>query len=231
MRSIESLRSQIRAAAHERHRARAQAPELGTIPFVTVSRQAGAGGRTLAGAILEEFAKRETEPQLQGWSTFDEELCSMIVSDPELNVSFRELVTEDYRTRADDFVSVLLGKSFQDDVQKKIAVAVRQLALAGKAILIGRGAALITRDLERGVHLRLCAPIEARVQHMSGAFDISETEAARWVKEQDRSRARMVKSRFGRDIDDPLLYDAVWNTDRVPMPVIARCAAEMILSR
>jgi len=28
-----------------------------------------------------------------------------------------------------------------------------------------------------------------------------------------------------------LLYDAIWNTDRVPLEVIARCIVEMILSK
>ena len=68
-------------------------------------------------------------------------------------------MTEEYRTRAEDFVSVLLGKSFQDEVQKKISVAIRELALVGKAILIGRGGACITGDLHPGVHVRLVAPL------------------------------------------------------------------------
>ena len=39
----------------------------------------------------------------------------------------------------------------------------------------------------------------------------------------------MMKKRFKRDIEDPLLYDATWNTDYVPLEVIARWAVEMTL--
>jgi hypothetical protein len=66
---------------------------------------------------------------------------------------------------------------------------------------------------------------------MMESFDISEKQAARWVDDQDRARARLMKSRFKRDIGDPLLYDAIWNTDFVPLEVIARWAVEMVLSR
>lgn len=231
MRRIEVLGARLKATARERRREAGRAAELGELPFITVSRQAGARGGTLARTILAEFEKHAEVPRLQGWHSFDEELCRMIVSDPELNVSFHELVTEEFRTRAEDFVSVLLGKSFQDDVQRKIAVTLRQLALGGKAILIGRGGGAITRDLAPGIHIRLVAERESRVRHMMESFDISEKEAARRVDEQDDSRARLMKKRFNLDIEDPLLYDAVWNTDRVPLDRIARWAVEMVLSR
>jgi cytidylate kinase len=225
---IEALRGQLKATAFQRGRVARTEEPLGQLPFITLSRQAGARGGSLARAILAEFEKHPDEPLLQGWSSFDEELCRIIVSDPELNVSFHELVSEDFRTRAEDFVSVLLGKSFQDDVQKKIAVTLRQLALGGKAILIGRGGVAITRDLARGIHIRLVAKREGRIRHMMESFDISEKEAARRVDDQDRSRAMLMKKRFNRNINDPLLYDAVWNTDRVPLEVIAHWLVEMI---
>jgi hypothetical protein len=231
MRRIEALSGHLKAAARERRQASEAAPRLGEHPFITVSRQAGARGRSVARAILAEFEKHGGESLFRGWQSFDEELCRMIVADPEINVSFRELVTEDFRTRAEDFVSVLLGKSFQDDVQQRISVTIRELALAGKSILIGRGGVAITRDLAPGIHIRVVAAREGRVRHMMESFDISGKEAARWVDEQDRARSRMMKSRFKREIDDPLLYDAVWNTDFVPLDVIARWAVEMVRSR
>ena len=222
------LRVYLEANLRERRRAAREAERRGELPFITISRQSGAGGRSLARAILAEFERHPEEPALQGWSSFDHELVETIVSDPELNVSLSELVTEEYRSRAEDFVSVLLGKSFQEDVQQKISVAIRELALVGRAILVGRGAACITSDLPTGVHIRLVAPRDVRVARLMELFAIAEPEAARRLDQQDRSRARMVRGRFKQDIDDPLLYDAIWNTDTVSMEVLARCVLEMV---
>ena len=125
---VDALRGHLRAAVRERQQAAEKKPPVGELPFITISRQAGAGGRSLARALLAEFEKHPDEPRLQGWHSFDEELCQLIVSDPELNVSFSELVTESFRTRSEDLVSVMLGKSFQDDVQRRISVTLRNLA-------------------------------------------------------------------------------------------------------
>jgi hypothetical protein len=66
---------------------------------------------------------------------------------------------------------------------------------------------------------------------MMAGFDISEEKAGRWVDDQDRARARMMKSRFKQDIEDPLRYDATWNTDHVPLEAIARWTREMVLGK
>lgn len=201
------------------------------LPFVTISRQAGAGGTSLARAILAELEKHGEDPRLVGWSYFDEGLCRRIISDPEVNVSFTELMTESYRSRAEDFVSVLLGKSFQEDVQKKVTTVIRELASMGKAILIGRGGVCITRDLEHGVHVRLVASRESRIERMAEMLDVSKQDASRKIDEQDANRARMLKVRFRANIDDPELYDVIWNTDRTPMEQIAHLVVELIRSR
>ncbi len=227
IRSNAALRTFLVTSFRER-RERETVDRRGELPFITISRQAGAGGRSLAKAILEEFERHPGEPVLQGWSSFDRELCEMVATDPELNVSLTELLTEEYRSRAEDYVAVMLGKSFQDEVQKRISVAIRELALVGKAIVVGRGGACITRDVRPGVHVRLVAPRDSRVERMRESFAVSEKEAARWVDEQDRSRAKMMKSRFGEDIDDPLLYHTVWNTDRTSFEMIARSVCELV---
>jgi len=44
----------------------------------------------------------------------------------------------------------------------------------------------------------------------------------------DRDRARLVRDYFNADIDDPLQYDAVWNTSTAPIDFIAAALVEMI---
>lgn len=227
----QALRRFLEASFLERRREVSKAGRRGKRPFITISRQAGAGGQSLAQVIVDEFAKQSSEPALHGWNSYDRLICETIVSDPELNVSLRGLLSEQYLSRAEDYVSVLLGKSFQDDVQKKVAVAIRELALVGHTILVGRGGSCITRDITPGIHIRLVAPREVRVMRMMDALSKSKEETARWVDEHDRGRARLVRSRFGKDIDDPLLYDAVWNTDAISLELITRCLAEMVRAK
>jgi cytidylate kinase len=62
-------------------------------------------------------------------------------------------------------------------------------------------------------------------------FKINKEEAREQVKSQDRDRKKLIKVFFNRDIDDPLLYDMVWNTAKVELDVITRATLELINKR
>jgi cytidylate kinase len=53
---------------------------------------------------------------------------------------------------------------------------------------------------------------------------LARETAARRMAEEDEGRRYYVKKHFYRDVDDPLLYDLVLNTDRLGH----RAAAELI---
>jgi cytidylate kinase len=193
----------------------------GPLPFITISRDSGAGGRTLAQSLLDEFAKRQGSPVFEDWSVFDGALCERVASDPELNVGLRELLDESSLNAAEDMVAVLLGKTPQRDIHRKVIETIRELALVGRSIIIGRGGAGITRDLATGIHVRLVAPLAVRVEREAAEGGAATEEVTRIVQERDRNRASFVKRVCGHDINDPLLYDAVYNTERTPIDVIS----------
>ncbi len=200
----------------------------GQSPFITISRQAGAGGNSLAAAILEQLDQRKTE-LCQGWQKFNQELCHKIADEPGMSVALDRLVKLEYRSGIEDMVGeIMIGTKPQDSVNKKIFEWVRALAVHGKAILIGRGGVCYTRDLPLGIHIRLVAPLVLRVKRMSTLLELEEKKAKELVLEQDESRAKLMKNYFGKNIDDPLLYDAVWNTGTVAMEQIARSIVMMI---
>jgi cytidylate kinase len=98
----------------------------------------------------------------------------------------------------------------------------RTPANRGRVILLGRGGACLTHGFPGGVHIRLTAPKPVRVQRMRALLNLSEKEALRMMEERDRSRAALVRRYFDKDINDPLLYDAVWNTEEVSIDAIAQ---------
>ena len=141
-------------------------PPRGELPFITISRECGAGGHTLAQAIIEAFEARKGDHLFEGWKVFDRELCELVASDKDLNVGLRSLLDESTLNAVEDMVSMMFGKSPQRDVQTKVAETIRELAVVGKAIIVGRGGECVTRDLPCGVHFRLVAPLSIRVQRI-----------------------------------------------------------------
>jgi len=198
-------------------------------PFITISREAGAGGHALAVAIVKEMEKRRDEPFFREWQVFDDELCQLVMKDERLKVTMEFLMTEKFRSEAEDFWVGLRGnESPQYTIVKKVFECVRTLAKVGKVIIVGRGGACLTRDLKNGVHVRLVAPLPLRIKQVMEVRGISEAEAKKIVKEWDSSRAKLINTFFFRDIADPLLYDAVWNAGEVSMEMIAVSVLEMV---
>ena len=85
-----------------------------------------------------------------------------------------------------------------------------RLAGLGHAILVGRGANVITARLPNVFHVRLVAPLLTRNRHAAEFYHLSEAEAAKLVREQDHARRRYVRRYFNSEIDDrdPLRRDA-----------------------
>lgn len=203
-------------------------PEYG-YPFVTISRQAGAGGHLLSYVILTEFLKHKESDVFEGWHVFDKDLCEVVARDPVLQGSMEVLVAEKYQSEFRDFMeSLFTGQSRQYTLYKTTFKVVRMLALIGKVIIVGRGGSLVTADLTQGIHLRLVAPKANRVIWMMKKLKVSKEEAITAVDKQDADRRKLIRMFFHRDIADPLLYDAVWNTGRVGLEVITRATIDMI---
>ena len=60
---------------------------------------------------------------------------------------------------------------------------------------------------------------------------LDRKEASEYVQREDQGRKRYVEKYFESDIDDPLLYDLVINTDRVPYGEAGRLIAEAVFGR
>lgn len=221
----------LKGVSYEMERLQRSDLKNGHHPFVTISRQAGAGGHSLAEALLARMGK-EPDPLFRGWQVFDQELCRKVLEDPGLKVSMRSLLTEEYRTQVEDLLAgVIVGESPQGTVIKRTFETLRVLAAFGKVILVGRAGSCVTAGLPLGVHVRLVAPEPMRVRRMSDLLHQGPEDARKTVHKQDLDRARLVKDYFSREIDDPLLYDVVWNAGRVPMETAASCIIALVRQR
>jgi hypothetical protein len=104
-----------------------------------------------------------------------------------------------------------------------------RLAQDGNVLIRGWGAATLLRDLPV-ISVRVCAPMSARIRVMMERLGVSDAEAVRQEIERfDAAHARAIRTTFGIDEEDALLYDAVLNTAR--LPVEACVAAVCTLAR
>jgi len=231
--AISLIRSLISSAGFSGHRAAVESLAKPKYPFVTISRQAGAGGHSLCAALQHLLESSPHDPFLMGWRLLDAKAVhDLLQRDSHLEVPLRTLDDEEYHSGIEDLVYNLIAHRVpQDMVIHKTFMLIRSLARQGKVIILGRGAACLTADLPTGIHVRLVAPWTDRVQRMSQLGHLSDDAAARSVAEQDTFRLRLVRDCFGKDVNDPLLYHCLWNTHMVPIDEIARRILQMIRER
>lgn len=201
-------------------------------PFVTISRQAGAGGHSLANVLINRFHEQPDKELFGDWEMFDQKLVAMVADDPGLRVSVEALLDEEYRRATDDFFRQLFtATTHQDIVMDRVFRLVRVLAEVGKAVIVGRAGSEVTRGLGPSVAVRLVAPEETRVEWMMKIHDVDEKKATDLIDKSDNGRARLLKRHFRVDIDDPLLYDAVFNTATVSFENISDAIISMLRER
>jgi cytidylate kinase len=201
-------------------------------PFVTISRESGAGGHTLAREILRKVEKRFPGDFSEGWEVFDQKLCAIIAQDEKLGISFDALVDEEYRSEISQVIHEMIHqKASRYVVYKRVFEVVRLLATIGKCVIVGRGGMCVTADMTMGLNIRLVAGPVERLKRMMELMETGESEAVKAMRQQDRDRKRLIRDFFGKDIEDPLLYDAVFNTERLTVEEMAELVVEMMAQK
>ncbi len=185
--------------------------------FITISREYGCAGFRIGDRLAAALNPREENLHLPPWAVYDRKLVEEICRSHNLSRMLVESLDRQRRNPFSDYISGLFtGDPSSHQVFRKCAETIYGLAARGRAILIGRGSAIITGKLEGGLHLRVVAPLEWRVRQVMEFEGIeSQQEARRKVEELDHERGRYVRDFLGHDLRDDHLYDLVLNQARL----------------
>jgi CMP/dCMP kinase len=195
---------------------------------ITISREAGAGGITIAELLAQRLTAAEKTPATSPWAVFDAGLAKRVLEDHELPPNLERFMTEDARFPVEAIVEEVLGlhPSAWTLVQHTTQTILR-LAGLGHTILVGRGSNVITARLPNVFHVRLVAPLAMRIGHAAEYYLIGEAEATKLVRTRDRARRRYLRRYFDVEIDDPTLYDVILNTGRLGFAGTAEVIAQL----
>jgi cytidylate kinase len=204
------------------NRLRAFLPERGASPdrergpVITISRQAGAGGRTLAEALADRLGL-----QLQ-----DKSLVEEVVRHERLDPNMVARLDEQDLSEADLWVhGVLRQRIFmKEQYRQALAAVVDELAEKGGVVFLGRGVHHVL-GRRADLRVRLVAGPHVRADRLAAKFGLDPIEARARRDETDARRDEFVRSLFGADPGDATAYDLVLNTDRLT----ADCVAENTL--
>lgn len=202
-----------------------------TRPSLTISRQAGSGGRTIADKVALLLDARDTHAHCP-WTVFDRNLVERVLADHNLPARIAEFMRREVSSEINAGVREILGvQPSQWTLVHYTTDTLLRLARSGGVILIGRAGCVVTSTLRNCFHVRLIAPLEQRVRHAADFYRMSESKAYELVEREDRERHRYLKKYFAEDIDNPLLYHLVINTDLMGFDAAAELIANTMEKR
>ena len=95
------------------------------------------------------------------------------------------------------------------------------IAKHGNAVIVGRAAGqVLPRD--KGLCVRITAPLPFRCQRYAQTNNITLAEATAIVKKTDKDKARFVKNFASKDLADARDYDLVCNTEKLSPASVAK---------
>ncbi len=198
---------------------------------ITISRQSGSGAHAVAEKLVEFLQARAPEGACP-WTVFDRNLVEKVLEDHHLPGSLAKFMPEDRISGISDTMDELFGLHPPSmTLVRQSAETVLHLAELGNVILIGRGAAVITRNLDYVFHVRLVASMEKRIEYIRHLHHMTEAAARKLIKQEDVGRRRYLRKYFGKDIEDPTLYHLTINTDFVPYEEAAQIITDAVCPR
>ena len=187
---------------------------------LTISRQFGAGGKTLAEKVAERL----------GYTIATEEIIEQLAESakvsPENLPSFE--AEQDFLGRPAS--GVLSPRRFLDHILdphrnfmegslyvKLLHELIPRIAKKDNTIIVGRGAQFILKGAFDVHHVLLVAPEDFRVRFMVDAYDLTLPEARKIVSRQEKRRTALMRLFHQTDYDQPWHYDLVLNMAKLDM--------------
>ncbi len=193
------------------------APVAKPYHYVSISREAGAGGGEVAAQVAARL----------GWDCFDRNLLDDVAQRCHSDRQMLELVDETESNWVFDVLGTWMDRRLVPH-EKYIVALVRSIVCAAQcaqAVFVGRGAQFIL-PADRTLAVRLVANEAFRLARLTRLYGWSPADARQKMIEMDRGRAELVSRHFHHDVSDPHLYDLVINTGRLGIDG----AAELIVA-
>lgn len=194
-------------------------------PFITISRESGAGGSMFARALAESLPRAGEA----SWTVYGSNLIAEMLRAHHLSPRLARFLPEDRVNELDASLGELIG--LHPNLWTLINETndlVRQLAGAGHAILVGRGANFATQGFPGGINVRLVGSAGFRAANTARWLSLSPAAAATHNALRDAARRRYVRSVFDADIADPAAYDLVFNVERMSLETMVGVVSHLV---
>jgi cytidylate kinase len=187
--------------------------------YVTISREYGAGGSTVARRVAEEL----------GWRLVDNQLIEEVAKRAGVSVddvagreergpTFIERIARALAVATPELLgpdTVAAPEAEEERLVKITEQVVADLCAEGDTVFVGRAAVAMLGDRADALHVRLVASPAHRAGVVATRLGIPLDEATQRVRDTDAQRTRYHRQWYNRDWADARNYHLTLNTERL----------------
>jgi cytidylate kinase len=193
------------------------------MPVVTIRGKLGSGapeiGRLVAGKLGIDYIDREIIGEVASRLHLDEQDVMRKEMPPaKLQERIAEALARGYSV-GDGIQGAYLPFSQipLDDTSYLEALTglIKELAQGQNAVIYGRGGQFILKDYPQALHISVVAPLKVRLKRVMETQQLNEDKAKQETQRFDNSAREFMKRFFGADMEEPIHYDLVINTEHI----------------
>ena len=198
---------------------------------ITISRQYGAGGKTLGKMIAEDL----------DYEFADSAIVTRVAEMANVSTHWVETVENEAGGKLSRFITRMVSKPLVDRILKDergyideeiyldyLVLIIAQIADEGNSVILGRGSQYILNDHPDAFHILMIDKFENRVRFMREHYALSDSRATRVVKGEDKRRNALFQKLGKSDYDDPFLYHLVLNMSRISLEEARKIVCNLV---
>jgi len=183
---------------------------------ITISRQFGAGGRTLGSMVAKEL----------DYLFLDDLLIDEISKKAKVSPNWVKSIERTAGGAMSKFISGVLSRGYMERlmgskgyIDEEIYIellneVIIKFAEQDDVVIMGRGGQYILSDFKGAYHVLLVAEPESRIQFMQKYYKLNEQQAGKAVTQGEKKRTNLYKKLGKKDYDQSQLYHLTLNMSR-----------------
>jgi hypothetical protein len=184
-------------------------------PFVTISREFGCDGLDLAQALVDALSEKTGH----AWSMFSR---TMLEERQEGDVPLSAAQLDELEAWGHSELQGYVRESFfgmpsHREVLSHLIELTVLLAQRGEVVFLGGGAGIITAHLPQGLHVRVTAPFDWRVDHYAKRFGKGTKDVESLIRHKHKERETFIKTYLNGNVADPGHYHLCLNNARLTL--------------
>ncbi len=184
-------------------------------PVITISRQYGSRGTEIAEKLTQVINDRNKRiGHGKEWRFISKEILEHAARELNMTAELTRQLSESSHNDIFNNLTMFMSDDFyttNTKVKNTIAKVIYAFAAQGHAVIVGRAAEAIVRDIYKSLKIKIAAPLDYRIHQVIEREHLSPGDAKKRCIEEDKKREQF-RRYFEGNKDDTDYYDVTFNS-------------------